>query len=97
MLSISLVSETFLARKGSHWRCFVKKGVPKNFFKMANLLKRLQHRCFPVNITKFLRTSINSCFHVETSQFITKTTGGKVLLGMGTFNHNLVAKAVRVL
>ena len=50
--------------RGSHRRCFVKKGVLKNFIKFrprnlnlrpATLLKkRLWRRCSPVNFAKFL-------------------------------------------
>ena len=53
-------------------RCFVKKGVLRNFAKftgkhlyqilffnkVAGLNNSLWHRCFPVNFAKFLRTSI---------------------------------------
>ena len=44
----------------------IKKGAPRNFVKFKNKVaglrvatlfkKRLWHRCFPVNFTKFLRT-----------------------------------------
>ena len=46
--------------RSSHRRCSVKKGVLKNFaiFTGKHLRKRLQHRCFPVNIAKYLRTPI---------------------------------------
>ena len=45
--------------RSSHRRCSVKKSVPRNFAKRpATLLKkRLCHRCFPVDFTKFLGTS----------------------------------------
>ena len=37
---------------------FVKVGVLKNFaFSTGKHLERLQHSCFPVNITKFLVTA----------------------------------------
>ena len=40
---------------------FCKKGVLKNFAKFNQacnfIKKRLWHRCFPVNFTKFLRTT----------------------------------------
>ena len=43
--------------RSNHWRCSVKEGVLKNF--AYNFIKkRLQHRCFPVKLAKFLRTSI---------------------------------------
>ena len=38
--------------RSSHRRCFVKKGVLKNF---ANFAK---HLCFPVKLTKFLGAPI---------------------------------------
>ena len=49
-----------------HRRCSIKKPFRKNFEYLQELLKlfcnfikkRLQHRCFPVNIGKFLRTPI---------------------------------------
>ena len=51
--------------RSSHWRCFMKKAVLKNFCnilkKIAGLnfiKKRLQHRCFLLNIAIFLRTPI---------------------------------------
>ena len=57
--------------RSSHRRCSVKKGIPKNFANFTgkhlcwSLLqacnfnkKRLQHWCFPVKLSKFLRTSI---------------------------------------
>ena len=58
------------AFRSSHRRCSVRKGVIRNFAKFAGkhlcqslffnkvflLKKRLWHRCFPVNFTKFLRT-----------------------------------------
>ena len=47
-----------------HWRCSIKKTFRKNFEYLQELLKlfcnfitkRLQHKCFPVNIGKLLRT-----------------------------------------
>ena len=57
--------------RSSHRRCFVKKGVLKNFANFTGkhlrwsllqacnfIKKRLQHWCFPVKFAKFLRTSI---------------------------------------
>ena len=52
--------------RSRHRRCFIKKTALKNFtlfsgkqLKACNLIKkRLQHKCFPVNIAKFVRTSI---------------------------------------
>ena len=46
---------------------FFKKCVLKNFANFlfnnaASLERRLQHRCFPVNFTKFLRTPLGHCF-----------------------------------
>ena len=43
--------------RSSHWRYSIKRAVLKNFA-IASFLKRLQHRCFPVNVAKFLRTQI---------------------------------------
>ena len=54
--------KSLLYFRSSQQRCSIKKGVLWNFVKFiglrpANLLKkRLWHRCFPVNFTKFLRT-----------------------------------------
>ena len=58
--------------RSNHWRCFVKKGVLRDFAKftgkhlcqrlffnkIAAILfkKSLWHRCFPVNFAKYLRT-----------------------------------------
>ena len=49
----------------SHWRWFMEKAVLKNFAVFTAKLqtwnfikKRLQHRCFPLNIAKFLSTPI---------------------------------------
>ena len=52
--------------RNSHWGCSMKKAVLKIFaiFIGKNLswnlvlIKLSQHRCFPVNIAKFLRTPI---------------------------------------
>ena len=57
--------------RSSHQTCSVKKGVLKNFANFIGkhlcwsllqacyfIRKRLQHWCFPVKFTKFLRTSI---------------------------------------
>ena len=51
--------------RSNHRRCFVKKGVLRNFakftgkhlcFRAATLLKKsLWHRCFPVNFANFLK------------------------------------------
>ena len=39
-------------------RCSTRKGVPKNFLRLATLLKkRLRHCCFHENFVKCLRTS----------------------------------------
>ena len=62
--------------KSSHQRCFVRKGVLRNFAKFTGkhlcqslFLIKLQawHRCFPVNFAKFLRTpfhriTLDDCF-----------------------------------
>ena len=57
--------------RSSHWTCSVEKGILKTFANFTgkhlcwNVLihsvknfvkKRLQHRCFPVKLAKFLRT-----------------------------------------
>ena len=51
--------------RSSHRRCYMKNPVLKNFaiftgkLQACNFIKkRLQHRCFPGNIVKFLRTPI---------------------------------------
>ena len=51
------VLKNFLTCKGKHqcWSLFSINLQAYNFIK-----KRLQHRCFPVNITKFLRTSLEA-------------------------------------
>ena len=44
--------------RGSHGRCSMKKSIFK-YLKTCNfILKRLLHKCFPLNIAKFLRTPI---------------------------------------
>ena len=56
----------FVIFTSSHQRCSIKKAVLKitqysqeNAFSPANFIeKRIQHRYFPVNIAKFLRTPI---------------------------------------
>ena len=56
----------FLQDRSSHHRCPIKKAVLKNFaiFKAKHLRwslffkNRLQHRCLPMNIAKFLRAAI---------------------------------------
>ena len=53
-------------RRNGHWRCSVKEAVHKKTSPILKentcvgvfIKKRLQHRCFPVKIAKFLRTSI---------------------------------------
>ena len=48
---------TYLKFRSSLQRCSVKKIVLRNFAKFTGKhLKRLWHRCFPLNFTKFLRT-----------------------------------------
>ena len=56
-------SPSFSCETSSHRRCSVRKGVPQNFAKFtgkclrsATSLKRLWHRCFPVNFARFLGT-----------------------------------------
>ena len=52
--------------RSSHRRCFIKKNALKNFTLFSEkqlkacsfIKKRLQHKCFPVNIAKFVRTPI---------------------------------------
>ena len=51
--------------RSSRWRCFMKKALLKNFsifigkLQVCNFIKkRLQHRQFPLNIGKFLKTPI---------------------------------------
>ena len=57
--------------RSRHRRCSVKKGILKNFANFTGkhlclsllqacnfIKKKLQHWCFPVKFTKFLRTSI---------------------------------------
>ena len=52
--------------RNSHRRCSIKKAIIKNFtifpgklLKACNLIKkRLQHKCFPVIIAKFLKAPI---------------------------------------
>ena len=62
--------------KSSHWRCYVRTGILRNFAKFTGkhlsqglFLIKLQawHRCFPVNFAKFLRTpfhriTLEDCF-----------------------------------
>ena len=63
----------FLKQQKQSPEVFSEKGVPKNFnivtrkhlwwslfsvFGVNFIKKRLQHRCFPVNITKILKTLI---------------------------------------
>ena len=60
------ILENYKNVQNHHWRCSIKKAVVKNFavFKGKNLswslflIKSFQHRRFPVNIVKFLRTPI---------------------------------------
>ena len=58
-----LSREIFEFFRSSHRRCFMKKVALKNFsiftgkFQDCNFIKnRLQRRCFPLNISKFLRS-----------------------------------------
>ena len=52
--------------RSSHRRYFMKKAGLKNFTMFTRMLQacnfiknRLQHKCFPLNITKFLRAPIS--------------------------------------
>ena len=70
------IYEFFLS---THQMCFMKTAALKNFavftgkLQACNFIKnRLQNRCFPVNIAKFLRTAISknicsmsSCFWID--------------------------------
>ena len=42
---------------------FFKKAILKNFSILNSGFKRLQHRCFPVNIAKFFKTTILKNFY----------------------------------
>ena len=58
-----LLSYAQQARKCSssgscHRRCFLKKGVLKNLDFCYFIKKKLQHRCFPLNIVQFLKTYV---------------------------------------
>ena len=81
--------------RSSHRRCSVKKGVLKNFANfigkhlcwslfliklLAFIKKRLQHRCFPMKIAKFLRIpNLKSICERLLLPF----------LGFTKFNHNV--------
>ena len=55
----------------------VKKGITKKGLPAFNFIEnRLEHRCFPVNIAKFLRTPIlkNECFYILFIQRCSRTT-----------------------
>ena len=56
--------KNFAIFTGKHLCCslfLIKRGLQAcNFIE-----KRLQHRCFPVNIAKFLRTPISSCLFIS--------------------------------
>ena len=50
--------------RSSHWRCFMKKAVLKNFAILAGKLqscnfikKKLQQRCFPLNFAKTFKNN----------------------------------------
>ena len=66
----SLFVKTLKFIRSNYRSCYVKKSVAKNFanftekhlFRSLFLMfinKSLQHRCFPVKVVKFLRTSIS--------------------------------------
>ena len=69
--SCSLVIDTIDKHRSSHQRCFIIKGVLRNFVKLRDSeIKRLW--CFPVNFTKFLRnlfyrTPLGDCFRKQIS------------------------------
>ena len=52
VLSMSSASHPHSLCRNSRWQMFFKIGLPKNF---ANFTRK--HRCFPMKLTKFLRTS----------------------------------------
>ena len=61
-LSPSITKKNRTKFRSSRPEVFCKKGVLENFAKFTekhlcqSLLKRLRHRCFPVNFAKFLTT-----------------------------------------
>ena len=81
----------YISDRSSHRRCSVRKNVVRNFAKFTgnhlcqvlfmsgpkNLIKkRLWHRCFPVNVAKFLRTA-----------FLQKTSGRLLLFRVNRVSH----------
>ena len=66
ILFLNATFELAVSFRSSHQRCSIKIGALKNFTKFTgkhlrtgvqiDSAKRLWHRCFPVNFTKFLRT-----------------------------------------
>ena len=78
-----------LTFRSSHRRCSVRKVVLRNFAKFTrkdlcqslffNKAKRLWHSCFPVNFTKFLRTSIlqNTSGRLLLNFAVNNSCGGK--------------------
>ena len=54
-----------IRRKLQIWSHLLKKSLMENiiFCETCNVIKkRLQHRCFPVKLTKFFRTPVNDSF-----------------------------------
>ena len=96
--------------EASHQRCSIKKSFLKIsqysqenncvgvfFNKVASL--RLQHRCFPVNIAKFLRTTIlknicDSCFCIsENPRFhLYPTLYSQIFTFQSRENHVLISQ-----
>ena len=74
---------------------FFKIGVLKNFtnFTGKHLLKRFQHRCFPVKFTKFLRTP----FFTEQLRWLVVhfITYERLIVGKNHFLENTVFKEKR--
>ena len=100
--------EIFEIFRSSHRSCFMKKGVLKNFaiftgkLQVRNFIKnRLQHRCFPLNIAKFLRTPISknicsvnrwSCFLYYQQKILSSDNllTGYEQLSYQQFNRNIL-------
>ena len=61
--------DNFVVFISSHRKCSMNKAVLKNFVKFMK-----KHRCFPVNIAKFLRTPIlnNICEGLLLDSFLSK-------------------------
>ena len=70
--------------RSSHWRCFLKEASRKKTLPISKentlycfIKKRLQRRCFPVELAKFLRICA------------LKNIGERLLLKIGTFQKKL--------